>query len=133
VENKRTVLIVTDGSASLKKAADAIAAELEGFQVLIRPAESFAGTDLLPACAFFLGCERPNQSSFAYLGAMLEHISLAGRSCGLFSSDKQALKYLSGLVKDCEAAVGDPLLLKGGDIGSAVLKKWLRNIIKESR
>jgi hypothetical protein len=125
------VLIVTDEADSTKKIAEAISVELDGFQTLIRPAESFAGTDLLPACVFFLGCEKPDPPSFAYITDMLKHINLAGRSCGIFSSSGKALKYLSGLVKDCEAVVAEPFLAKDGAAGAAVLKKWIRGIVKD--
>ncbi|MDR1318965.1 MAG: hypothetical protein LBJ90_05010 [Treponema sp.] len=103
---------------------------MDGFRTLIRPAESFAGTDLLSADVFFLGCEKPGQPSFAYIAEMLKHINLAGRSCGVFSSGKKAFKYLSDLVKDCEAAVAEPFLAEGGDVSPAALKKWIQGIIK---
>jgi hypothetical protein len=130
VEIRKTVLIVTDETDSIKKIADAISAELDGFQTLIRPAGSFAGTDLLPAGVFFLGCEKSDPPSFAYIADMLKHINLAGRSCGIFSSGGKALKYLSGLVKDCEALVAEPFLVKDGIVDPAVLKKWIRGIVK---
>jgi hypothetical protein len=130
VETKKTVLIVTDGADSSKKIAEAIAAELDGYNTVLRTGEAFAGTDLLPADFFFLGSETPNPPSFAYIADMLAHINLAGRSCGVFSSDGKALKYLKGLVKDCEAALGEPLLAKDGAVGSAALKKWMRSILK---
>jgi hypothetical protein len=131
VEIKRTALIVTDGTDSITKIADAISAELDGFQTLIRSAESFSGTDLLPAGVFFLGCEKPGQPSFAYITEMLKHVNLAGRSCGVFSSGKKALKFLSDLVKDCEAAAAEPFLAEGGEASPAVLKKWVQGIIKD--
>jgi hypothetical protein len=132
VEIRKTVLIVTDEADSTKKIADAISDELGEFQTLARSAESFAGTDLLPAYAFFLGCENPEPPSFAYIADMLKHINLAGRSCGVFSSGGKALRYLCGLVKDCEAVVAEPFLAKDGVADAAVLKKWVQTIVKES-
>jgi hypothetical protein len=129
VEIRKTVLVVTDEADSTKKIAESISAELDGFQTLIRPADSFAGTDLLPACVFFLGCEKPEPPSFAYIADMLKHINLAGRSCGIFSSGGEALKYLAGLIKDCEALAAGPFLAKDGIVDPAALKKWVRGIV----
>jgi hypothetical protein len=122
----KTALVVFDG-AEAGRIAKAVSAALKGYQTIIRPAESFAGTDLLPARIFFLGCESPNPASFASLDEMLRHINLSGRNCGVFSTDNKALKYLSRLVKDSGAALGEPLL--AGD-GTANIKKWVQGIIK---
>jgi len=129
VDNKKRVLIVTDGTDPIKAIAESIASCLTGSEVKICSAESFAGTDLLPAHVFFLGCEDPNPDSFNYISQMLAHINLAGRRCGVFSSNNKALKYLSGLVKSCEAVLGEPLLAGNGEIKQADLKKWLKGIL----
>jgi hypothetical protein len=129
VETKKTVLIVTDGADSTQKIAEVISAALVGHRVVVRPAESFTGTDLLPAHVFFLGCEKPNLPSFAYLAELLAHINLAGRPCGVFSANSKALKYLSGLVKDSEAAIGETLLARDGAVKAGVVKKWLKGIL----
>ena len=123
-------MLVTDGTDSIQVLAKSIAGALTGCQVKICAAELFEGTDLLPVEVFFLGCEKPNPASFAYLSDMLAHINLAGKSCGVFSTSAKALKYLSGLVKSCEAALGEPLLAKDGAIKTADLKKWLKGILK---
>jgi hypothetical protein len=126
VETKKNVLIVTDGAASTMKAAEQIAAALTGSQVVIRAASEFAGTDILPAEVFFLGCETPKPPSFAYLEELLRHINLAGRSCGVFSpNSEKAAKYLAGLVKDCEAAPGEAFVSPDG----TGLKKWVKSIL----
>jgi hypothetical protein len=127
VDTKKTALIVTDGTDPARKLAEQIAAALAGRQVTIRPAESFEGTDLLPASAFFIGCETPNPPSFAYLAEMLAHINLAGRPCGIFSGSAKALKYLSGLVQDSEAALGEPFLVNEAE--SSEIRKWVAGIV----
>jgi hypothetical protein len=127
VETKKHVLIVTDGADSTVQTAKQIASALEKCDVAIRTASDFAGTDLLPAEVFFLGCEQPDPPSFAYLSAFLQHINLAGRSCGVFSAgSEKALNYLSGLVGDCEAASGEPFLAGKGAAG---LEKWIKSIL----
>ena len=102
---------------------------LGGYQTITRCANFFSGTDLLPASAFLLGCEKPRPLAFAYLEDLLLHINLAGRPCGVFSADRKALRYLSALVNDCEARKGKPLLLKGGTVHSAALDKWIQNLL----
>jgi hypothetical protein len=127
VETKKNVLIVTDGAASTMKAAEQIVAELTDARVVIRAASDFAGTDILPAEVFFLGCEAPNPPDFAYLEELLRHINLAGRSCGVFSpKSEKAVKYLAGLVKDCEAALGEPFVSPENGAG---FKKWVKSIL----
>jgi hypothetical protein len=127
VETKKHVLIVTDGADSTVRIAGQIAAELKKHDVVIRAASDFAGTDLLPADVFFLGCEQPNPPSFAYLSELLRHINLAGRPCGVFSPDSaRPVTYLTGLVRDCEAVLGEPFVAKDGAVG---LKQWITSIL----
>lgn len=127
METKKNVLIVTDGAASTMNIAEQIAAELAGSPVVIRAASDFAGTDILPAEVFFLGCETPKPPSFAYLEELLRHINLAGRSCGVFSpKSEKAVEYLAGLVKDCEAVLGDSFVPLGKGAG---FKKWIKSIL----
>ncbi|WP_461248360.1 hypothetical protein, partial [Treponema sp. R6D11] len=97
------------------------------YAVKICPAGEFEGTDLLPAQIFFLGCDSPKPASFSYLEEMLSHINLVSRKCGIFSSDKNSLKYLDGILKDCEADIGEPLLLNGGT-DTTKIEKWLKGI-----
>ena len=108
---KKRVLIVTDGTEPIEKAAKSIAGEITGCSVNILSSESFQGTDLLPADVFFIGCAAPKPASFGYLSQILSHINLAGRRCGVFSNNKDALKYLSDMVASCEAALGKPILI----------------------
>jgi len=129
VETKKRVLIVTDGTDTIQAIAKSITVALTGCKAEIRTGESFAGNDLLAAQAFFVGCEKPNPPSFAYLSQMFAHINLAGRPCGVFSTGGGALKYLCGIIKDSEAVLGEPLLAKEGNIKPADLKKWLKKIL----
>jgi hypothetical protein len=129
VKTKKNVLIVTDGSPETEKMAADIANTLKGNKVLAKTASEFAGNDILPADAFFLGCEKPAPESFAYITDLLKHINLAGRSCGVFSpGSKRTAGYLAGLVKDCEAAL-NPELLTGT---SPLIKNWAQNVISGS-
>ena len=128
VKRRRNVLIVTDGSPKTEKMAGEIAATLEGNKVMMKTASEFMGNDILPADAFFLGCEKPNPGSFAYLADLLKHINLAGRSCGVFSSgSEKAAKYLAGLVKDCEAALNPEPLFAG-----AAVENWAQSVVSRS-
>jgi len=130
VKVKRTVLIVTDGSEETVKMAAGIVAALKGNKVTVKTASEFKGNDLLPAEAFFLGCEKPQPESFAYLADLLKHINLAGRPCGVFSpGSEKAAKYLAGLVRDSEAVLNPEPLLPASE---AVVKKWAINVISGS-
>jgi hypothetical protein len=127
VETKKDVLIVTDGAASTVEIAGRIAAELGDFKVLVRTALDFAGTDILPAAVFFLGCEEPDPPSFTYLAELLRHINLAGRSCGIFSPKSgKAAAYLAELLRDCEAVQGKPFVAMESAIS---LKEWVKGIL----
>jgi hypothetical protein len=127
VETKKHVLIVTDGADSTVRIAEQIAAELKKHDVVIRKASDFAGTDILPADVFFLGCEQPDPPSFAYLAELLRHINLAGRFCGVFSPNSaKSVTYLTRLVRDCEASLGEPFVAKDGAAG---LKHWITGIL----
>ena len=123
------MLIVTDGAPETEKMATDIAKTLKGSKVLAKTASEFAGNDILPVDAFFLGCENPAPESFAYISDILKHINLAGRSCGVFSpGTKKTAGYLASLVKDCEAAL-NPELLAGTSSG---IKNWAQNVIHKS-
>jgi hypothetical protein len=133
VKTKKTVLILTDDSAETAKMAAGIAGALKGNKVSLMTASEFKGNDILPAEAFFLGCEKPEPDSFAYLADLLKHINLAGRPCGVFSpapdgsASKRALKYLASLVHDSEAALNPEPLLSGP--GTA---RWAQKVISGS-
>jgi hypothetical protein len=128
VEAKRHILIVTDGAESTQKLGEAIARELEGNQVVIKNPPDLSGTDILPAEAYFWGCESPRPRSFAYLEQLLLHINLAGRPCGIFSpGSRAAIQYLAGLVRDSELILNsEPFLgIKAEGIGA-----WIQKTIK---
>jgi hypothetical protein len=127
VRDMKTVLIITDGSEKTSKMANGIVAALKGNKVEVKVACDFKGNDLLPADAFFFGCEKPEPNSFAYLTDLLRHINLAGRPCGVFSPGSEAAaRYLGELVCDCEAALkSEPLLSTSAD----VISKWAQSIV----
>jgi hypothetical protein len=130
VEQEKTVLIVIDGTDAVKRVSDEVSAALDGYQAVVRTAESFAGTDLLPAHAFLLGCGTAKPASFSYIAELLSHINLSGRPCGVFSPDKKALHYLSGLVKDSGAVEGEPLLLEGEGADASQIQDWVQKILQ---
>jgi hypothetical protein len=127
---QKRVLIVTDGTEPIAKAAKSIAGDITGCSVNILSSESFQGTDLLSADIFFIGCEAPKPASFSYISQLLAHINLAGRRCGVFSTNKDALQYLCGIVENCEAKLGNPVLI-GEDSADAV-KNSVKEIISGS-
>ena len=106
MSGNKSVLIVTDGTHQVKKMAEDIAAALRGSKVLLKDASSFTGTDLLPANVLFFGCEEPSPPSFEYIEDLLQHINLAGRSIGIFSSGSMnAVQYLARMVRYSEASL----------------------------
>ena len=130
MSGKEKVLIITDGTESIQSIARSIENALTDYNTELCSGDVFSGTDLLPAERFFIGCEKPHPASFAYLAKMLAHINLAGRKCGVFSTNEKALKYLSGLVKDSEAVLGQPFMAANGEVHQPSVKKWVKGIIK---
>jgi hypothetical protein len=128
------MLIVADNGAITMSIAKNIAAvfgsaPFANWSAEVVPAEDFSPTRLLPAHAFLLGCEKPEPPDFTSIKEFLKHINLAGRSCGVFSPQTNAIKYLSGLVRDSDAALGEPLVVNNGKVDSRKLKKWVGSII----
>ena len=127
MSDKKTVLIVTDGTEKTVKMAGDIAKALKGHKVSIREASAFAGTDLLPAQVLFFGCGESSPPSFEYLYEMLGHINLAGRSCGVFSpSSAKAGKYLTQMVKSSEITLNPEILTEANLSG---LSEWAAKVI----
>ena len=126
----KKALIITDGTESINSLAEPIKNALAGFDVKIKHADKFEGTDLLPADIFFIGCEKPSVPSFAYLEEMLSHINLASRKCGIFSVNQKALKYLSNILKDCEASLGETMLSTDGGYQQSDMDKWIKGLLK---
>ena len=124
---RKTALIVTDGTEKVTNIAKAIAAALKGKKVLIKDASAFAGTDLLPAEILFFGCEEPSPPSFGYLDEMLRHINLAGRVCGVFSpSSVKAVQYLNRMLKSSGVTFNaEPLIAEK----SGGIKEWAAKVI----
>jgi hypothetical protein len=125
----KKALIITDGTESINLLAKAVKKALTGFNVKICNADKFAGTDILPADIFFLGCENPSLSSFAYLEELLSHINLASRKCGVFSTKQKTLKYLCDILKSSEAALGETMISLDGGYQQSDINKWIKGII----
>ena len=123
---KTKALIITDGNSDIQSIAHSIKDALQDISVKIVTADKFAGTDLLPVDIFILGCENPNPDSFAYLEDMLSHINLASRKCCIFSTTEKTIKYLKGIVKDCEAELTEPYLTVKDNFKKAEIKNWLK-------
>ncbi|MDR1566359.1 MAG: hypothetical protein LBS48_03630 [Treponema sp.] len=124
---KKNILIVTDGAESTVKMAEALAVVLKGSKVTVKDAAYFEGIDLLPVDAFFIGCEVPTPSSFGYIEELLQHINLAGRSCGVFSpGSKQAAQYLARIIRDSGAALNPAPLFAAG---RKDLNAWAEKVI----
>jgi hypothetical protein len=128
----KKALIITDAAEIIQSPAKIISDTLTEFNVKICTAENFAGTDLLPADIFFLGCENPEHKSFAYLEDLFLHINLASRKCGIFSTNENALQYLRGIVKNSEADLGEPLLFTGNEEKKSIIENWLNKLLKQS-
>ena len=124
------MLIITDGSGETAKIAAEIVTVLEGNNVAVKTASKFKGNDILPAQAFFLGCEKPEPDSFAYLTDLLKHINLAGRTCGVFSpGSEETTKYLAALVCDSEAALNPKQLFAASGVA---VKDWAQTVVSGS-
>jgi hypothetical protein len=127
VEVSKNVLIVTDGTESAQSMAKKIGETLTGCRVASIQARNFSGIEILPAEIYIFGCEKSNPSSFEYLEDVLNHINLAGRVCGLFSSGSgEAADYLSAMVRDSELALCAEPLLSSED---EKIKNWVRGLI----
>jgi flavodoxin len=121
---EKTALIVTDGAETTQKMAETIAEALKDYKVNLVAAKDFSGTHILSADICFFGAETPNPPSFAYLYKVLEHINLAGRLCGIFSSSEKTVEYLCGMVHDSELILyPDPFLGKGD------VKSWVDKVL----
>lgn len=127
---QKNILIIIDDSKETAKIAADISSALKGNAVTLKAVSDFKGNDILPADAFFLGCEGPNPGSFAYIEDLFLHINLAGRPCGVFSpASKEAVKYLTGLIHDSEAAV-NPNPFLGSN--KADINSWSQNVVEKS-
>jgi hypothetical protein len=133
VESKRKLLIITDNTPAIKTVTEKIAGifgdSFENYTFSSISAEQFSATDLLPADAFILGCEMPKPPLFVYIEDLFEHINLAGRPCGIFSTNTRSIKYLSNLVRASEAALKRPFLVKNNVPDNNKLQNWVQSII----
>jgi len=136
VKTKKKVLVVTDNGSITMSVAKSIAAvfgsaQFANWSATVIPAGDFSPTRLLPVHAFFLGSEKPESPEFTDIKTLFKHINLAGRPCGVFSTKASAIKYLSGLVRDSDAALGSPFVVEKSAADSRKLKKWIGGIIGE--
>jgi hypothetical protein len=134
MKTKKKILIIADNGAITRSVAKNIAAvfgtaPFANWSAAVLSAEDFSPTRLLSAHAFLLGCEKPESPDFMPVKDLFKHINLAGRPCGVFSPQANAIKYLSGLVRDSEAALGNPLVVDKGAPDSRKLQKWIGGII----
>jgi hypothetical protein len=129
VKTTKNILIVIEDTRETAEMAAGIADALTGERVSVRNVSDFAGNDILPADAFFLGCEKPGPASFTYITDLFKHINLANRPCGVFSpGTKEAAGYLANLVQDSEAALkSEPFY---ADSGTGI-KEWAKSVIAE--
>jgi hypothetical protein len=128
------MLIIADNGDVTRSVAKNIAAvfgitPFANWSAAVISAKDFAPTRLLSANAFLLGCDKPEPPEFTDIKVLFKHINLAGRPCGVFSPQAKAIKYLSGLVRDSEAVLGNPLVVNKGAPGSRILQKWVGGII----
>ena len=127
MKTTKNILIVIEDTQGTAEMAAGIADALKEEKVSVRNVSEFEGNEILPADAFFLGCERPNPASFTYLTDLFRHINLARRPCGVFSpGTKEAAGYLASLVHDSEAALKGEPLYAGSGTG---IKEWAKSII----
>jgi len=127
--------VVTDDGESSQNLAKSIAAAItpplfDGYSVSVMKADAFYGTDILPAHAFFFGCDAPSPSSFDYAKLLFERINLARRPCGIFSSNPKALKYLARTISPSGASIGRPLLAKADAPDAAKLGEWIKGVLE---
>lgn len=119
-----------DGIAALGTVARRIEAALSGAHVVVMDAADLSAADLLPADAYFFGCDAGRPSSFAELERVLRGINLAGRACGLFSlASPAAIEYLRGIIRDAELQANpEPLF---ADAGTDV-RAWVQSTLRRS-
>ena len=132
----KNILILVDESDAIKEVGRQIASHMASVHVAIVEAADFAATDMLPADAYFLGCQEPHPARFSEVERVLKGINLAGRPCGLFTlSSKSAIEYLRSISQDAELAVfSDPLFfdaLKPEDRAPRV-KAWVHSVLGRS-
>ena len=135
MEKNRKILIITDKSDQMRILAEKITAVIknppfEHYSVTTTNTENFSAVDLLPAQAFFLGCQSKESFSNTYIDDLFAHINLAGRSCGFFSPDARAIIYLEKLVNDSDVTFGKSLFIKNDTVDDADLRNWVQGIIQ---
>jgi hypothetical protein len=124
-----TILIITDGAASSREGALAIVTELFGKKIYIRQGADFSAVDILGADLCFVGCASAGPEEFAYFSAVLRHINLSLRKCGVFSCNSQeAAAYLADLVLESGIKVEGEAMVSSD---ARALQGWARDIIQK--
>lgn len=124
------ILIVTDTDPAIKELSALIVKELHKYKVVVLEGSDFAATDILPADACFFGSAKAHCSTFDELARVLKGINLAGRPCGLFSTEAgAAIEWLHDLSRDSELAVHRDALT--GTSSSNVVS-WVADVLKRS-
>jgi len=134
VNETRKILIITDETHQIRNFAEEILysfrdISLKNYCTSVLEANNFSGEFLLPSYAFFIGCTKPKPLSFSYLEDLLGHINLAGRPCGIFSSNRQTIKYLSGIIHPSEAEMGNPFIFTDKPAGKKEVLSWIKSIL----
>lgn len=137
---QKRVLIIIEESSSLRKIAERITARLAPLRVDVVEGSQFVATDLLPADAYFLGCDSPQPGSFSELERVLRGINLAGRDCGLFTSSAMseratsAIEYLRSIIRDTDLRVNaDPFFGQTNSNGPMVDERlWIEKTLRRS-
>lgn len=128
VNSIKQVLIVTDDSPSLAEAVRGMLKSLGDVRTVVKKAADFVPVDILPADAYFFGCEKAGPASFAELERVLKGINLAGRPCGLFTlASNEAIEYLRAIVRDADLRLHPtPFLVSG----SADIGRWAAETLR---
>jgi hypothetical protein len=129
VNSIKQVLIVMDDSPALAEAVSAMLAGMKGgIRTVVKKASDLTPVDILPADAFFFGCESAGPASFAELERVLKGINLAGRPCGLFTlASNEAIEYLRTIVRDADFRLHPtPFLVSG----SADIVRWAADTLQ---
>ena len=135
MDEKKTLIII-DNSAQMRNLATSISdcfknPSFAGYSVSTIEVAQFSAADILPVRAFFLGCQNPKSFSLSYIEDLFAHINLAKRPCGIFSTNSMAIRYLTALLRPCEAKLGEPLLVKGDTIDGILLQNWILGIVSQ--
>lgn len=131
MKTKRQVLVVTEGTPSLRKLRHSLCTNLSDVldgeaDIVEKDFSDFVAVDLLRADAYFFGARQTGTLEFAEFARVIRGINLAGRPCGLFSDDSRVgVDGLSALVADAEPRI-NPAFFIASEAGSDLsLMNWI--------